>query len=149
MELEQRSTRTIEMIREIVSEICGVSLNDLHRRSGTRKSVEARQIMMYMLRKFMHMSYKEILRHFDARNHTTVMYSLQTIEGISSYDKRVAKLMSMIESDIDKAIRKKEAQLKLSYFTIFDGVSARGMYNTEQSAMMNLEPGEKILSIYT
>jgi predicted transcriptional regulator of viral defense system len=105
--------------------------------------------MMYMLRKFMHMSYKEILRHFDARNHTTVMYSLQTIEGISSYDKRVAKLMSMIESDIDKAMRKKEAQLKLSYFTIFDGVSARGMYNTEQSAMMNLEPGERILSIYT
>lgn len=148
MDLEPKSTRTIEIIREVVSEVCAVRPEELLEKSGKRKGVEARQIMMYMMRKFMHMTYKEILFHFKARNHTTVMYSIQVIGWAMEHDRRIIRLTSSIMAEISKRIEDKDSKKTLSHYTIFDGKSAHGMYKTENAALLNAEKGERVISVF-
>ena len=148
MDSKPKSTRTIEIIREVVSEVCLVRPEELFEKSGKRKSVEARQIMMYMMRKFMHLTYQEILVHFKARNHTTVMYSLQTIGWAMEHDRRVIRLTSAIMAEISKRIEDKDSKKTLSHYTIFDGKSAHGMYKTEHAALLNVEKGERVISVF-
>lgn len=78
MEVEPSSC-DIETIQEQVCRYYQVSLDDLRSRSRRKAIVHPRNVAIYLTRKFTDLSLESIGKLFD-RNHSTVLYSLNTTE---------------------------------------------------------------------
>jgi len=149
MDSKQKSTKMTDEIKEIVAEACGLPVAVMGQRSGKRREVEARQIAMYMIRRYLRLSYKEVLRCFPAiENHTSIIYAIRAVEDLMSYDKRIIDITSKIMGRIYIVITASEDNKKLSHYTIFDGKCARGMYETEKMASSFVEPNQRIIPVY-
>lgn len=146
---EQKFIKTTDSIKIIVAEECGVDLSSMDMIRGRRKEVEARQIAMYMMRRFLNLTYREILYCFPPiENHTTVVYSLQLIDALIGCDKRVASLTFAIAGRISELLEIDKNKKRLSHYTIFDGKIAHGMYQTEEKAKASVGIGERIIPVY-
>lgn len=149
MDSKQKSTKMTDEIKEIVAEAFGLPVAVMGQRSGKRREVEARQIAMYMIRRYLRLSYKEVLRCFPAiENHTSIVYAIRTVEDLMSYDKRIIDITSKIMGRIYIVITASEDRKKLSHYTIFDGKCAHGMYETEKMASSFVEPNQRIIPVY-
>ncbi|MCC6573057.1 MAG: chromosomal replication initiator protein DnaA [Planctomycetes bacterium] len=75
-------SRMVEMtdIENVVISHYGVSSQNLHSRLRKRPVALARQVCMYLARKLTSYSLKEIGRFFGNKNHTTVVFAVQTVE---------------------------------------------------------------------
>lgn len=71
----------IEAIQKMVSNFYHVPAEDLLSRSRKQEIVQARQIIMYLAKKFTNNSFKSIGAHFNGKDHTTVMHSCQTVKN--------------------------------------------------------------------
>ncbi|MBK8206094.1 MAG: chromosomal replication initiator protein DnaA [Planctomycetes bacterium] len=80
--LSSRS-RMVDMtdIENVVIAHYGVSSQQLHSRLRKRPVALARQVCMYLARRLTSYSLKEIGRFFGGKNHTTVVFAVQAIEG--------------------------------------------------------------------
>lgn len=149
MDSKQKSTKMTNTIKEIVAEACGLPVSVMEKRSGKRNEVEARQIAMYMIRRYMKLSYKEVLHCFPAiENHTSIIYAVRVVENLMSYDKRIMRVTSSIIGRIYNVITASEDKKKLSHYTIFDGKCAHGMYETEKMASSLVEPNQRVIPVY-
>lgn len=149
MESEPKFIKTTESIKAIVAEECGVDLSSMDRLKGRRKEVEARQIAMYMMRRFLDLTYKEILYCFPAiEHHTTALYSFRLIDTLIGCDKRVASLTFAIAGKVSELLAVDKNKKRLSHYTIFDGRIAHGMYQSEENARPHIGLGERIIAVY-
>jgi len=71
----------IDAIQKMVSSFYNISAGDLMSRSRKQEIVQARQITMYLAKKFTQSSFKSIGDHFNGKDHTTVMHSCQTVKN--------------------------------------------------------------------
>ncbi|HTN35859.1 MAG TPA: helix-turn-helix domain-containing protein, partial [Arachidicoccus sp.] len=72
---------SIDDIQKMVASFYNVSYNDLFSKSRKQEIVQARQITMYLAKKFTNNSLKNIGTHFSGKDHTTVIHSCQTVEN--------------------------------------------------------------------
>ncbi len=77
---------TIENIQKMVCEYFHIPYDRLQAKTRKREVVQARQITMYLAKKFTKYSLKHIGEHFGGFDHTTVIHSCQTVENLMDTD---------------------------------------------------------------
>ena len=72
------------------------------RGQGRAKDIStARQIAMYLIRSMTNLSLKDIGKEFDNRDHTTVLHSIERIEGLSKTDPEKQEILKDITANIN------------------------------------------------
>jgi chromosomal replication initiator protein len=77
---------TIDAIQKLVCEYYDIGYDKLQAKTRKREIVQARQISMYLAKKFTKNSLKTIGEHFGGRDHTTVIHSCQTVNDLMDTD---------------------------------------------------------------
>lgn len=77
---------TIENIQKMVCDYFSLPYDKLLIKTRKREVVQARQITMYLAKKFTKSSLKNIGEHFGGFDHTTVIHSCQTVENLMDTD---------------------------------------------------------------
>jgi len=86
------------LIMEIVAHYYGVTVDDLKSRQRSQDIVEPRQIAMYLCRKKLDRTFKEIGTAFGGKNHATVLHACDKItEGIEQ-NAKLAETIDNIEA---------------------------------------------------
>ncbi|SHJ39754.1 chromosomal replication initiator protein DnaA [Geosporobacter subterraneus DSM 17957] len=83
---------TVPLIKEVVSEHCGLKLDDFNSKRRTRSISYPRQIAMYLCRELTDLSLPKIGDEFGGRDHTTVIHAHE-------------KISQDIENDMDIKIK--------------------------------------------
>lgn len=87
-------------ITAAAAEHFGIEVTDLKGTRRTKQLALARQVAMYLMRKMLSLSLKEIGFFFGGRDHTTVMHAIDKVERLRildvSFDARLKKLASGI-----------------------------------------------------
>lgn len=94
---ESTVTISIEEIQRIVAEFYKIRITDIKSSSRAKPIVVPRQIAMYLIKKFLDKSLVEIGKSFGGKDHTTVINSLNKIEGLLQKDPQ-------FKNDIDDLI---------------------------------------------
>jgi chromosomal replication initiator protein len=89
---------SIAEIQQAVARYFHKKVSDLHSRRWTKSTSQARQICIYLCRKFTGTSLEELGSHFGGKDHTTMLYSIRKVE------KLLAKNAS-IRSDVERLTR--------------------------------------------
>lgn len=89
----------IEYISKVVCETLGVDVTHLKSKSRKREFVLARQITMYLSKQMTEMSLKDIGAFFGGKDHSTVIYSCNTIKDSMDVDKK-------LNSSIDEIVKR-------------------------------------------
>ncbi len=84
---------SFEELVQLVCEEIGTSPQEIFSQGRSHKIVFARQIGMYLARKFLPFSYPEIGKKFGNRDHSTVMYSIKKIEELKENNPEVKNLL--------------------------------------------------------
>lgn len=95
---------SIEAIQNHVCEYFGIDPNKVREKTRKQEIVEARQIAMYLSKKFTESSLKTIGLHFGGRDHSTVIHAINTIEGRLSTSPKYRRILSELEQKIEVAI---------------------------------------------
>ena len=98
---DQPAPVTVERIISEVSHTFNVSEEDIRSSKRSSQVSTARQIAMYVVREITRMSYVEIGKEFNGRDHATIVYALQKVEKIMKTDSSQKDLIE----DIIKNIR--------------------------------------------
>lgn len=80
---------TIDDIKEIVSEHYSIPIEDIESKSRKHEIALARQMCMYIAKRFTNLSLKAIGSHFGGRDHSTVLHSCTAIDNYLATDKFV------------------------------------------------------------
>lgn len=91
---------TTDFIIEIISNYFGISVNDLKGNKKPKNIAYPRQIGMYLCRKNLDMSLKDIGESFGGRDHTTVLHACNKIEKDMENDKEITKSIMELEKRI-------------------------------------------------
>jgi chromosomal replication initiator protein len=89
---------SIAEIQQAVARYFHKKVSDLHSRRWTKSTSQARQICIYLCRKFTGTSLEELGSHFGGKDHTTMLYSIRKVE------KLLAKNAS-IRADVERLTR--------------------------------------------
>ncbi len=77
---------SIDSIKQLVANHFELTIDKLHSKTRLREVVMARQLSMYIAKKFTDSSLKSIGESFGGRDHTTVMHSLKTVQDMMDTD---------------------------------------------------------------
>ncbi|MDR1719959.1 MAG: chromosomal replication initiator protein DnaA [Dysgonamonadaceae bacterium] len=88
---------TVEKIQHIVSDYFKITLDAVHSRSRKREIVQARQVMMFLSKKYTDYSYSLIGNIVGKRNHATVLYACKAVQDSLDIDKGFRIKMKDIE----------------------------------------------------
>lgn len=94
---------SFEELLEGVSRYYSVSVNDMLGASRVREIVVPRQIVMYLGKKFLRMSYVRLGESFSNRDHTTVMHSVVKIGKKLEEDPQLMREIRTIEREVGLA----------------------------------------------
>ncbi|MFA6706319.1 MAG: chromosomal replication initiator protein DnaA [Sphaerochaetaceae bacterium] len=100
-------TLPVDSIIRIVAEYFNISPYDLKGKKRTKSVVLPRQVAMYIARDITDFSTTEIGYEFGGRDHTTVMHSIQRIEGLISSDSKINDSVQLIMRRIQDYKREK------------------------------------------
>ena len=92
---------TPENIIEYIAKYFELEPDALQGQSRSRNVVNARQIAMYLIRRLTKMSTQDIGNVFGGRDHTTVLYSLDKVEGQMRSDPAFAETVKEITTNIN------------------------------------------------
>ena len=84
--LSKDQTMSVDIIIRVVSDYFSISAYDIKGKKRTKSVVLPRQIAMYIARSITEFSTTEIGYEFGGRDHTTVMHSVQKVEGMMQND---------------------------------------------------------------
>jgi chromosomal replication initiator protein len=84
--LSKDQTMSVDTIIRVVSDYFSISAYDIKGKKRTKSVVLPRQIAMYIARTITEFSTTEIGYEFGGRDHTTVMHSVQKVEGMMKND---------------------------------------------------------------
>jgi chromosomal replication initiator protein len=87
---------TIEQIQKRVSEVFGLRAQDLKMRSNSKVISYPRQVAMFIVKQLTSASLPEIGRQFGGKHHTTVLHSINKIEGLRQSDKDLNKIINRL-----------------------------------------------------
>jgi chromosomal replication initiator protein len=87
---------TIEQIQKRVSEVFGLRAQDLKMRSNSKVISYPRQVAMFVVKQLTSASLPEIGRQFGGKHHTTVLHSINKIEGLRQSDKDLNKIINRL-----------------------------------------------------
>ena len=87
---------TIEKIQKTVAEHYGLRVADLKSRTNAKAITEPRQISMYLAKKVTGASLPKIGQEFGNKHHTTVLHSIQKIEGMRQRDNVFNKMIQSL-----------------------------------------------------
>ncbi|PID88279.1 MAG: chromosomal replication initiator protein DnaA [Bacteroidia bacterium] len=93
---------TTVQIKGIVCDFLNLRPNELNSKSRKREIVKARQIAMYLSKKFTNQSLTEIGGEIGGKNHATVLYSANTVSDQLIYDKTLQALIRDLEKRIEE-----------------------------------------------
>jgi len=103
----RQANLSIEIIQKAVADFYSLSTNDLKGKKRTQKIVYPRQLSMHICREMTDFSTTEIGEAFGGRDHTTVMHSIDKIQGLLITD---PSLDSTIEN-LKRQIKELSAKL--------------------------------------
>jgi chromosomal replication initiator protein len=91
---------TIEAIQKVVAEQFGLRLNEIKAKDNSRQIVYPRQIAMYLAKQMTDASLPEIGRQFGGKHHTTVLHSVDKIEGARKTDKDLSRMLNKLSETL-------------------------------------------------
>src|ERR1700674_2856441 len=91
---------TIESIQKAVAEQFGLRLVEIKAKNNSRSIVYPRQIAMYLAKHLTEASLPEIGRQFGGKHHTTVLHSVDKIEGVRKNDKDLNRLINKLTEQL-------------------------------------------------
>ncbi|MGA9641390.1 MAG: chromosomal replication initiator protein DnaA [Terriglobales bacterium] len=91
---------TIESIQKAVAEQFGLRLVEIKAKNNSRSIVYPRQIAMYLSKHLTEASLPEIGRQFGGKHHTTVLHSVEKIEGVRKDDKDLNRLLNKLTEQL-------------------------------------------------
>jgi chromosomal replication initiator protein len=91
---------TIESIQKAVAEQFGLRLVEIKAKNNSRSIVYPRQIAMYLAKHLTEASLPEIGRQFGGKHHTTVLHSVDKIEGVRKGDKDLNRLLNKLTEQL-------------------------------------------------
>ena len=94
---------SIEEIQKLVSDYFRLPVDTLKAKTRKREVVQARQISMYLAKKFTDLSLKMIGQHFGGRDHTTVIHACQSVLNLMDIDKTFQDDVLELQKQIDFA----------------------------------------------
>lgn len=97
------STISIESIQNYVCDYFGIDTNKVREKTRKQEIVEARQIAMYLSKKFTQSSLKSIGLQFGGRDHSTVIHAINTIDGRLSTNPKLKRMIKELEQKIEVA----------------------------------------------
>jgi len=89
---------TVEKIQDTVCNYYNLELKDVLSKSRKREIVLARQISMFLSKKYTDFSYSHIGSLIGKRDHATVLYTCRVIQDSLTYDKTIRNQIQEIES---------------------------------------------------
>ena len=90
-------TLDFPLIMEIVAHYYGVTVDDLKSRQRSQEIVEPRQIAMYLCRKKLNKTLKEIGQAFGGKNHATVLHAYDKIAESILVDASLSEAVANLE----------------------------------------------------
>jgi chromosomal replication initiator protein len=91
---------TIESIQKAVAEQFGLRLVEIKAKNNSRAIVYPRQIAMYLAKHLTEASLPEIGRQFGGKHHTTVLHSVDKIDGVRKTDKDLNRLINKMTEQL-------------------------------------------------
>lgn len=91
---------SIEYIQKIVSSYFKIPIEMLKGKTRKRAVVQARQISMYLAKKFTENSLKVIGQHFGGRDHSTVIHACQTVLNLMETDKMIQENVQELQKQL-------------------------------------------------
>lgn len=98
---ETRKEITIEFIEKLVAEFYNIALEKLKDKTRKRNVVVARQTGMYLAKNYTDLTLKSIGNYFGGRDHSTVLYSINTVENLMGVDQRYLDEIQEIEKKLE------------------------------------------------
>lgn len=95
-----------QLIKDVVCEKLGQSIKDIDSGCRKREFVNVRQIAMYFIAEKTTLTLKEIGEMFGGRDHSTVIYSKETVEGLMDVDKQFKSSIKTLEALLEIAFKK-------------------------------------------
>jgi len=92
---------SVDYIQKVVCDYLKVSVSDMYSNSRKRDIVQARQLAMYLIKKYTEHSLAQIGRFCGDKDHATVLHACRTVENMKDTDKNFKERLE----DIDKIIR--------------------------------------------
>lgn len=90
-----------DVIIEEVGKFYSIEDAALRGQGRTKETALARQIAMYLIRNMTKLSLKEIGKEFNNRDHTTVLHSIDRIEGLCKTKPEIAEVVKDIRSNVN------------------------------------------------
>jgi chromosomal replication initiator protein len=84
---------TIEMIQKTIADYYGMRVQDLKAKNNSKSVAMPRQICMYLAKRITGMSLPQIGREFGNKHHTTVLHSINKIEGTRQTNRELNRLL--------------------------------------------------------
>jgi chromosomal replication initiator protein len=94
---------TIDAIQKMVCDYYNITYDKLQAKTRKREIVQARQISMFLAKKFTKNSLKTIGEHFGGRDHTTVIHSCQTVNDLMDTDATIRGQVKELQQKVQLA----------------------------------------------
>jgi chromosomal replication initiator protein len=91
---------TLEKIQTIVSSYFKIDIDLIHSKSRKREIVQARQVTMFLSKKYTGHSYSHIGKMVGKRDHATVLHACKTIQDSLDIDKGFRLTMKDLEAQL-------------------------------------------------
>jgi chromosomal replication initiator protein len=89
---------SVDYIQQLVAESFGISVDDLVSTNRTAELALARQIAMFMARKYLRITVNQIAMAFNKKDHTTVLYACKKIEEMVKTNLRVKNIVENVQN---------------------------------------------------
>jgi len=93
---------TLEKIQNVVSNYFNIDLKEIHSKSRKREIVQARQVAMFLSKKYTDYSYSHIGCQVGKRDHATVLHACRAIQDNLDIDKSFRVTLKNIEELLQK-----------------------------------------------
>ena len=100
VESPSRSDVPIDEIKRLVCEKFGVEINQIEGSSRKKQIALARQVAMYLARKFGNFSFPKIASAFNRDDHTTVMHAVNKVENLRKENHEINQILLELESQM-------------------------------------------------
>lgn len=101
--LEKRLQDPLNTVTELVASFFSLTSTDLKSKRRNKELVFPRQVAMYLLRKNVGTSFKELSRHFGAKDHTSALYSVNKVENLVKTSVEVCSLVEELTAKTFKS----------------------------------------------
>ncbi len=99
-EMQQKKQSTFQEVLECVSRYYSVSVQDMIGSSRVKEILFPRQIVMYLGKKYLRVSYVRLGELFSGRDHTTVMNACEKIEQKLQNDPQLLREVRALEQEL-------------------------------------------------